>query len=169
MCTGRRITVSMFGCRQKNPWSQHVDLDEVADAREPRGRHQRGVLGEEVRVVRARSVDVGAGEDDDLLHPVLRHRVEHARRAHHVEGVVLLRGHPGVVHDPHVDDRLHVVNAEDVLGLLLPEVELEELHGLRRSRERSTVQANDPLGAVKELGERAPEVPADAGDHHHLS
>jgi len=83
--------------------------------------------------------------------------------------VVFLGGHPGVVHDPHVDNRLHVVDAEDVLGLLLPEVDLEQLDVLGRAGKGPAVEADDSLGAVELLDEAAPEVPAEPGDHHHLS
>jgi hypothetical protein len=82
---------------------------------------------------------------------------------------MLLRRHPGVVHDPHVDDRLHVMDAEDVLRLLLSEVDLEELHVLGRPGERPAVETDDAVVTVQLLDERAPQVPAEPRDHHHLS
>jgi hypothetical protein len=47
-----------------------IDLDEVAHLREALRRHQRRVLGEELRVVGARTVDVRARQHDHLPHAV---------------------------------------------------------------------------------------------------
>ena len=76
---------------------EHVDLDEVANVAELLAPEQRGLLGEELGVVGARPVDVGAGEHHELRDPVLGHGLEHLAEGHDVPGVVLPGRGAGVV------------------------------------------------------------------------
>ncbi len=143
---------------------QHVDLDEVADLAEGGAAEEGRVLREELRVVRPRAVDVGAGEHDQLGHLVLGDELEQALEAGHVPGVVLGLADARVVEDAEVDHRREPLLAEDVLRLLAADVELVVLDVLGAAVEGAAVDADDGHLAVEAARQAAAQAAADAGD-----
>src|SRR5262249_16835681 len=145
---------------------QVVDLDEVADLRELLGPHERRILAEELRVVGARAVHVGRREDDDFRDRVALAVLEELHRARDVPAVVLVGRLPWIVHDPHVDKRIHIPGAEDVPRLLVSEVDLHVLDVLGPAGKGTPIDADDAPAsvAVEASSEDAAEASGDAGD-----
>ena len=144
----------------------HVELDQVAHVAVAVGRQERRLLGQEVGVVGARPVGVGAGEHHHLAHAVAHAQVEDLLGAEQVEAVGLREGDPRVVHDAEVDDGVHLAAAEGLLDPRLAQVHLEVLHVLGPVAERAAVDADHPGLDVEQLGDGAPQVAGDPGDHH---
>jgi hypothetical protein len=120
--------------------------------------------GEELRVVGARAVHVGAREDDELGHVVLRDVLEQALEAGDVPAVVLRLAGARIVHDPEVHDGGELVLAEDVLRLLFADVDREVLDVLGAAGELAPIDADHLALAVERAREAAAEAPADARD-----
>ena len=89
MCTGRRITVSVSGCFQKKLCASMSTSMRSRISLKCCAAEERRVLGEELRVVGLRAVDVRAREDDELRHVELRDVLEQLLEAGDVPRVVL--------------------------------------------------------------------------------
>ena len=136
-----------------NDWAYMSTSMQVAESGQAGRAEQRRLLGEEVGVPARRAVDVGAGEQHHLLHPVARGDVEELLGAGHVEVVGLGGLVARVVLQAQVGDGLDSAPPEDVLDPGLADVELVVLDVLGTVPQRAPVEPDHPGVAVEDPGE----------------
>ena len=123
---------------------QVIDLDQIAHLREPLRGEQRRVLGEELRVVGARAVDVRA---TTAARPSARDTPGSTRAASSCRRCSTSRARRararGSCITPRWIERVDVAGAEHVARLLAAQIDLVVLDVLRPARHRPAIEPDD--------------------------